>query len=308
MHRRLSQSCFTQTCLALICALSALVACDDADESADPQPDMAVEDAHTPLFDVGGADAGADAALPELASVPWTGQLSPLDVGDLSATAFPVAEGAEWRYRPQTADWQAPPPPSRGAVVTLSPGMAEDEWIREVISVYESTRGEAPQRIWQRVVETWIVDDATPDQGISVYFKRTEMEERVLETRAFVKSERREYEPPYLVIKDTRNPNWDPQLRTDCAVKQAIQLSDDVAPNEVNSSLTVQVQAAGAQAIPMENVYREPTYEISITDKPGGRVNRTLWVQPGAGVVQFSYGPEQENATFTLMATNIEGR
>ncbi len=274
-----------------------LLACS---EEESPEPVDVVIDLPIP-------DATIPDADPGFPPIPWEGEaLEELSESPDPRDYFPAIEGAEWRYRPRSEEWMEPLPPEQGAWVRLSVGEGEGEWIREVLTTFESKRGDEPRLLHQRIEEIWVITPNGGQQGPSLAFKSFDLEELDLLTREFVRSESRLYEPPYPVIFDGYHPEWDPQQQGTSTMTQITRRNAEEEPREMEAEMPTLVKIEErARAIPMEGIYREPTHKMEISDEPGSRVGRTYWFQAGIGIIQQSYGPDQENATFTLMESNL---
>ena len=260
----------------------------------------------------GGADMGAPPG------VPYEGAIAPLPGGTEIEPAdhFPLVEGGVWRYRREEPDPLNPGPVEQGgeatvqSVTTLDDG--KQEVVRRIVSIIELAGDDGPRKVRQVIDETFVV--TAPDRlvGPRVEYKALRIEEREVETQAFVRLLERTYLPPYVFIEDA----WKVGLIqtniqvSDIRLIQSLTLPGDEEPRETEGLVEVRVDVepvgeGRGSIVPMEGRYRENIRQIKVFDDFSAMLQRNYWVEPGVGLVKWVFAASN-NVPFTLTETNLE--
>lgn len=285
--------------------LALLTACDDGGEAAGDGGGAGG----------GGGDGPADAG----AKVPYEGDIDPLPEGTEieDADHFPLVEGGIWRYRREAADPLAPPGPvEQGGEATIESVTELDdgtlEVVRRTVTIIDVFMDGENQKVRQVLDETFIVTPPVRLVGPRIEYKALKIEERVVETQAFVRVLERTYLPPYVFIEDA----WKVGLVqtniqvNDIRLNQSLLQAGDEEPEETGGLVTVKVQVdpvgeGNGAILPMEGRYREGLRKISVFDDFSSTLQRNYWVEPSLGVVKWQFAATN-NIPFTLTESNLE--
>ena len=224
---------------------------------------------------------------------------------------FPLADGAIWRYRRQATDWQNPPAVTRGAMVQLAAGEAENEWIRTTTANVDLNVDGAETEIDLTLTETFEVTPADELVGPEVRVKRYEIEERRADDGTILRSTDRSFFPAYVFISDAWktgqfhtlivNDGDNPTRLSETTFK-----AGDDEPRERGGILNLEVRTSDrALVIPMEGQYRDALRKIEVIDDLTNMATRTFWVQQGVGPVQWQFRAAG-SVTYTLVDSNVE--
>lgn len=221
--------------------------------------------------------------------------------------AFPMIEGAEWRYALATDDPTMAGPLATPSVVTVRKD--GNDWIRETRTTLETElEGEATP-IDQRIEETFQVQNTGTRTGPRILVKKIITEETLAgQPDQLVRRLTRRYSPPYRLFEDVWRPAADtPHETVDSRVIETRELPDDDEAAEPREfpGVTIIVEAEGPKTLVVPDGFLEDVYEINVSDDPNGLPSRTYWVKPGVGVVQW-LSREATNVTFSLVESNVE--
>lgn len=271
--------------------LLGLIACDPGGGSGDGEDDP----------------PEIDAALP---TVPYEGEIAPLpaesEVDEQSY--YPTPDGAAWRYRRQTADWQDPPPVTEGGESVLRPGEGENEYIKRTIVVIDLPVDDEVQKVRQVIEETYIVNPPDELIGPEVFFKSLRIEERTIEDERFVRTVSRDYSPPYSLFYDTWKTGLiGTNLSSDMTMlTEVVRVRGEEEPREVSGIVNLSVTTdTTPKILPMEGMYRDELFKVDVIDDFTNTISRTYWVEQGLGVVQWQYR-DTNNIIYTLTESNLE--
>lgn len=258
-----------------------------------------------------------------------SGASQPLDCGELAfcgplpeapegveqfaqeGDAFPLLAGLRWRYRLRTEAWQSPPPVTEGAQITLSQGADADTFVREITTVIEVPEGADPQgpkvKVNQRTRETLLRELLDRGQGYRVRMAAVEITEHAVSNGHMVRNLKRTWDPPYVFIEDTQGVElYLGRPKQAALLVQDLQLAGDEAPEQRRGNVEVSVQSSGAGLIEtMEGRYRESVTRIEISDDFTGATSRSLWFEPGVGVIRWQ-SRESAQLDFTLVDSHME--
>lgn len=256
----------------------------------------------------GGGGAGEpDAALP---TVPYEGPIAPLPEGSApdEQSYYPAADGAVWRYRRQTGDWQDPPPVTEGGESVMRPGEGENEYIKRTVVVIDLPVDGEVQKVRQVIEETYIINPPDELVGPEVFFKGVDIEERTIEDERFVRTVNRVYEPPYTLFLDTWKTGLiGTRIESDMTrLTEVVQVRGEEEPRELSGIVNLSVITDSTPKIlPMEGMYRDGLFKVDVTDDFTNTISRTYWVEQGLGVVQWQYR-DTNNVIYTLTESNLE--
>lgn len=282
-------------------AFLALSACDDGGSSG------------------GGGDGGGGTAdMGPPSNVPFTGDIAPLPEGSAIEPAdhFPLLVGGVWRYRREDPNPLDPGPVEQGGEATIQSVTELDdgklEVVRRTITIIDLFINNETRKVRQVLDETFVVTPPNRLVGPRVEYKGLHIDERVVDTQAFVRVLDRSYLPPYIFIEDA----WKVGLVqtniqvADIRLVQSVQLAGEEEPKETQGLVTIRVdvepvgERQGA-ILPMEGRYREGIRQIKVFDDFGSMLQRSYWVEPGVGVVKWQFAASN-NIPFTLTETNVE--
>ncbi|MFZ4735475.1 MAG: hypothetical protein ACOYM9_06005 [Bradymonadia bacterium] len=261
----------------------------------------------------GGEAAGGGVVGPD---VPWEGDLPTLPAGaerDVR-TYFPVDDGGVWRYRRESPTPAMPGPIEQGGQATMRTQISPDderdlEAVRETVSILDlpGVDGEPSKKIRQVLKETYLVTPGEGQVGPEVRFKKIDIEEREVGTDRFVRTLTREYDPPYTLIEDAFAVGTIfTEIMQRPRVTETRQELGDEMPEETSFIAEVRVTTqTEAETLLMERKYREGVRQIDVYDDVSQTLTRTMWVQPGVGIVQWIYR-DATGLRFTLTETNLE--
>ena len=289
--------------LGLVAAACVLAACGGGGDSGSTDGGAA-----------GGAAAGGLGP-----DVPWASTLPSLPPAADGAprdaqTFFPIDDGAVWRYRRESPTPAMPGPIEQGGEARMSTRVSPDderdlEAVRETVSILDlpGANGEAPKKIRQVLRETYLVTPGEGRVGPQVRFARLEIDEREVESDRFVRTLSRTYDPPYVVIEDAYAVgSIFTELMARPRVTEVKQTLGQEMPEEESYIAEVRVTTElRPETLLMERKYREGVRQIDVYDDVSQTLTRTLWVQPGVGVVQWIYR-DATGLRFTLTETNLE--
>lgn len=255
----------------------------------------------------GAAGAGGGDTPP---NVPYEGDIAALpdgtEVDDQSY--FPAPEGAVWRYRRQTAQWQDPPPVTEGGESMMAPGEGENEWVMTTIVIIDLPVDGEPSTVRQTIRQTFVLEPSMELVGPKLKFKRLEIEEREVGSERFVRELSRTYDPPYDLIVDTwRTGQFGNRLEeNNIRLEQSVLSRGDEEPAEQGGLISLSVVTTSEhQVLPMEGQYRETIHQIDVVDDFTNMISRTYWVQQGVGIVQWQYR-DTNNIIYTMTESNVE--
>lgn len=263
----------------------------------------------------GGGGAGEGGAMP-LPDVPFSGAISPLpaDAEVDVQSFFPAPSGGVWRYRKRSAHPEAPEEVTQGGESALDvhadPEDAERlEAVRTTITIFDlpAAEGQESQKVRQVLKETYVINPAEGQVGPKVRFRKLDIEEREVGTERFVRTLVREYDPPYRIMDDAwRVGVIQTQISERSHMKETLQEHGQEMPTVVEGIADIRVEAGDREEVLlMEGRYREHVRQVEIFDDFSQQTTRTIWVQPGVGIVQWIYR-DATNLTFTLVETNVE--
>ncbi len=287
------------------CLVSCLVGCSSGDGGS------ADSDASPP----GGAGGGSGGEPGPLPDVPYSGSVTPLPEGSVvdAESYLPLMHGGIWRYRKKAADFTMPGPVEQGAeaTVTVGPHPMEADWLealRTQIAVFDiAGEGDVPKKIIQTLTETYVIEPPVGQVGPKISFARMDIEEREVETQRFVRTLVRDYDPPYTIIEDAwRVGTIFSEIMEHPRITETTQILGMEAPEEESYVGDVRVShGQREETLPMEGRYREKVRQVDVYDDLSQQITRTMWLQPGVGIVQFVH-TETKKMTFTLTETNVE--
>ncbi len=288
--------------LILLMILALLAGCDDGGGST---------------ADDGGAGGGA--GMDAGTNVPFEGDIPPLPAGTEieDADHFPLVEGGVWRYRREANDPLATPGPvEQGGEATISSVTEIDggqlEVVRRTVTIIDVFMDGASQKGRQTIDETFVVTPPERLVGPKVEYKALKIEERVVDTQAFVRVLERTYLPPYVFIEDA----WKVGLVqtniqvNDIRLTQTVLQAGEEEPTETSGLVTIKVDVdpvgeGNGEILAMEGKYREGIRKISVFDDFSSTLQRNYWVEPGLGVVKWQFAASN-NIPFTLTESNLE--
>ena len=281
--------------------LALLVACDDGGGGG-----------------AGDGGAGGGAGTDAGAKVPFEGDIPALPAGTEIEPAdhFPLVEGGVWRYRREANDPLATPGPvEQGGEATIQSVTEVDgklEVVRRTVTIIDVFMDGASQKVRQTIDETFVVTPPDRLVGPRVEYKALKIEERVVETQAFVRVLERTYLPPYVFIEDA----WKVGLVqtniqvNDIRLTQTLLQAGEEEPTETGGLVTIKVDVdpvgeGNGSILAMEGKYREGIRKISVFDDFSSTLQRNYWVEPGLGVVKWQFAGTN-NIPFTLTESNLE--
>jgi hypothetical protein len=220
---------------------------------------------------------------------------------------FPVAPGAQWRYRKQTDDWMTPPNENERAVATLTSGDGENEYVRSTTAFLEIDVDGESQLVRQVFEETFVIEPANMNVGPVLKVKSVQIEEFLASDGTFLNKIERDYLPPYTLMADAwRTGSFSTNTIEDHSMTETLTRAGEDEPRVTRSNLSIQVvTSVDPQVILMEGQYREGIRQIDVSDSLLGTKNRTYWVQQGVGIVQWQFQPTN-NQVFTLIDASVE--
>ncbi|MEZ4466834.1 MAG: hypothetical protein R3F60_01540 [bacterium] len=266
----------------------------------------------------GGGGGGGTADMGPPPGVPFEGAIAPLPAGTMIEPAdhFPLVEGGVWRYRREEADPLNPGPVEQGGEASVQSVTPTDdgklEVVRRIVSIIDLPQDGMPRKVRQVMDETFVVTPADRLVGPRVEYKALRIEEREVESQAFVRLLERTYLPPYVFIEDA----WKVGLIqtniqvSDIRLIQALTLPGDEEPRETEGLVEVRVDVepvgeGRGSIIPMEGRYRENIRQIKVFDDFSAMLQRSYYVEPGVGLVKWVFAASN-NVPFTLTETNLE--
>ncbi len=224
---------------------------------------------------------------------------------------FPVADGAIWRYRRQTSDWQNPPAVTRGAMVRITAGEAANEWVRTTTANVDLDVDGAETEIDLTLREVLEVIPPNEQVGPELRVKSYHIEERLADDGTLLRSTDRVFFPTYLFISDAWKSGLFHNLITNDA-DNPTRLSEttlkvgDEEPRERGGIISLEVRTSDRPLIlPMEGQYRDNLRQIEVIDDLTSMATRTFWVQQGVGPVQWQFRAAG-NVIYTLVDSNVE--
>ena len=220
---------------------------------------------------------------------------------------FPVAPGAQWRYRKQTDDWMTPPDENERAVAILTAGDGANEYLRSTTAFLEIEVDGESQLVRQVFEETFVIEPANMNVGPVLKIKAVKIEEFLASDDTVLTKIERDYLPPYTLMADAwRVGRFSTNTIEDHAMTETLTRAGEDEPRVTQSNLSIQVvTSVDPQIILMEGQYREGLRQIDVSDSLLGTKNRTYWVQQGVGVVQWQFQPTN-NQVFTLIDASVE--
>ncbi len=249
----------------------------------------------------GGAGGGGGGG-----GTPFEGDLAPLASMSESdcRSHFPLAEGV-WRYRRKGAEEDT----TTGAEVTLKKvDGEEDEYLRETVAVLDVGVGGETKRVRQVIQETFVVEPEMGGVGPRINYKSFNLQERELETQAFVRTSDRSYLPVYQFISDAwATGQFDNNYSSaDTRIIRTDQEAGQAEPKDGSYIIDLRVvTSADKKILLIQGKYRENVRQIEVSDDESGFLTRQYWVQPGVGVVQWQF-KDSANVQFVLTETNLE--
>ena len=241
--------------------------------------------------------------------VPYEGDLPALPAGTMldPMDYFPLVDGAVWRFRKKTDNWQDPPPVEQGGESTVRVG-EEGEVTRITQTVIELEIDDELKKVNQTIEETYELTPPDGQLGPQIKFKRLKVTEREVEGNRFVRELDRTYSPAYPLLSDSwRTGQFDTNIKlSTIRLVETRLLRGEEEPTEIKGLIGLNVKTAtSAGILPMEGQYREEVRKIEVFDDFTGQITRTYWVQQGVGIVQWQFR-DTNNITFTLTETNLE--
>jgi len=224
---------------------------------------------------------------------------------------FPLADGAIWRYRRQTADWQNPPAVTRGAMVRMNAGEGENEWIRTTTANVDLDVDGTETEIELTLREVFEVTPQNEQVGPEIRVKSYQIEERLAADDTVLRSTERVFFPTYRFISDAWKTGLFHNLITNdpdnpTRLSETTLRAGDEEPRERSGIVSLEVRTSDSPLIiPMEGQYRDSVRKIEVIDDLTSMATRTFWVQQGVGPVQFQFRAAG-NVIYTLVDSNVE--
>jgi hypothetical protein len=251
----------------------------------------------------GGAGGGGGGG-----GAPFEGDPAPLSSLSESdcKSHFPLATEGVWRYRRKGATDDT----ATGAEVTLRKVEGEDDqYLRETVVVFDLALGDETKRVRQVIQETLEVEPEMGGIGPRVEYKNLNIQERELDTQAFVRTTDRRFLPAYQLISDAwATGQFDNNFTSaDTRLTETNQVAGQAEPQEqsfIIPDLKVET-SADKKILLIEGKYREDVRLIEVSDDATGFLTRQYWVQPGVGVVQWQF-KDTGNIQWVLTETNLE--
>jgi hypothetical protein len=241
--------------------------------------------------------------------VPFDGEIAPPPPADVvdDRSFFPLYDGAEWRYRKKTNQWNMPPAVTEGARSVVELGEEDNEFRRKTVAFLTLTEGETTRSIAQTLTETFVVQPSDRRVGPIVQVKGITIEERSTDDDSLIRRTVREYLPPYGLFTDAwRTGEFDTRINQQVNLTETITSPEMDEPRVVRGLVDVEVVTdINSQILPMEGQYRENVFQVDVSDHFGSTKTRTYWVQQGVGPVQWQF-QATNNQIFTLIRASIE--
>lgn len=224
---------------------------------------------------------------------------------------FPVADGAVWHYRRQTSDWQNPPAVTRGAVVRVTAGDAENEWVRTTTANVDLDVDGTDTEIDLTLREVFEIIPPNEQVGPEVRVKSYQIEEVLAADGTVLRSTERTFFPTYRFMSDAWKTGLFHNLITNdpdnpTRLSETTLKAGDEEPRERGGIVNLEVRTSDSpQIIPMEGQYRDSVRQIEVIDDLTNMATRTFWVQQGVGPVQWKFRAA-DNVVYTLVDSNVE--